>query len=334
MMAPDSRQLPQSGTDATPCSSPSSEQWQLDVDESSLIVLPDSSAPANSAAPAATAPNADTTAPNANTTPAPPPSQSVPVAPPASAAQHKFVIAAPTATATTEASPPLEHILEAMLFVGGPPLTVADATRAIRGLSAEMFHQAIDALNRRYRRQNRPYLIVERDDGYVLSLLPQYRHLRQQLYGGPRTVRLTQAALEVLAIVAYRQPVSKSEVDALRGQDSAGPLRQLLHLGLITVFQRGEQRGTEPINPSAPSSSKAPSATSGQLENTDTDNNEPTSEPPLDTPQATRYGTTARFLRFFGLTSLDDLPHWATDPAAVTPPTTWTQAASARTTSL
>ncbi|MCX8141055.1 MAG: SMC-Scp complex subunit ScpB [Thermogemmata sp.] len=223
--------------------------------------------------------------------------------------------------------PTVEQILEAMLFVGGPPLTPATAASAIRGLTEERFHQALHALNRRYRRQKRPYAIVPREDGFVLTLLPAYQHLRERLYGGPRTVRLSQAALDVLAIVAYRQPLTKAEVDALRGQESGPQLRQLLRLGLITMLHRGESlpspasEAPTAYSPSAESpAAETPTANPRTAKQLDSPGPEsPAAEVPAPQPhpstltQAVRYGTTPRFLRFFGLTSLDDLPRLATD---------------------
>jgi segregation and condensation protein B len=141
--------------------------------------------------------------------------------------------------------PPPEQIIEAMLFVGGRPLTATAACSAIRGLKPEWFQEAIDALNRRYRKQGRPYSIQPRDDGYVLAILPAYRGLRERIFGGPREARLNQAAKDVLAVIAYRQPVGKAEVDAIRGMDSGSTLRQLVRLGLIAVQHRAESGSRE-----------------------------------------------------------------------------------------
>src|SRR5262249_8129717 len=127
-----------------------------------------------------------------------------------------------------------------MLFVGGQPLTTTVACSVVRGLTAERFRAAIDALNRRYRDQLRPYTIETRDDGFVLVLRPAYRNLRERLFGGPREARLRQPALDLLPVVAYRQPVGKAEVDAIRGTDSGSTLRQLVRLGLVAVRQRAD----------------------------------------------------------------------------------------------
>jgi segregation and condensation protein B len=135
----------------------------------------------------------------------------------------------------TDTLPAVERIIEALLFAGGQPLTAEQAGQIIRGLDADHFQSAIDALNREYRKQSRPYTVQLRPDGYVLALLSQYEELRERLLGGPKAARLSVPALDVLACVAYKQPVTRSEIDALRGYDSANLLRQLVRLGLITV---------------------------------------------------------------------------------------------------
>jgi segregation and condensation protein B len=136
--------------------------------------------------------------------------------------------------------PPPLRIIEALLFVGGAPLTASRACEVIRGLTPAQFAQAIDTLNRDYRRQGRPYLIQTHEHGHVLTLRPRYQPVVERLYGTVREARLSPAAIDVLAVVAYRQPATKQEVDSLRGADSGSLLRQLVRRGLITVVQRGE----------------------------------------------------------------------------------------------
>jgi segregation and condensation protein B len=146
---------------------------------------------------------------------------------------------------TLEVPPSPEQLIEAMLFVGGHPLTDAVACAAVRGLTAEQFRDAVATLNRRYREQRRPYAVEARDDGFVLVVRPGYRNLRERLFGGPREARLSQPALDVLSVVAYRQPVGKAEVDAIRGTDSGAVLRQLVRLGLVVVQHRADAAGRE-----------------------------------------------------------------------------------------
>jgi segregation and condensation protein B len=141
---------------------------------------------------------------------------------------------------TPAVPPPLERIVEALLFVGGAPLTATQACEVIRGLTPAQLAQAIDTLNRDYRLQGRPYLIQAQEQGYVLTLRPRFRSVLEKLYGPTREARLSPAAIDVLALVAYRQPATKQEIDSVRGLDSGALLRQLVRRGLITIVQRGD----------------------------------------------------------------------------------------------
>jgi segregation and condensation protein B len=145
----------------------------------------------------------------------------------------------------------LPRIIEALLFVGGAPLTAARACEAVRGLTPEQFKEVVDNLNRDYRRQGRPYRVQPRDDGYELTLQPRFRAVTERLHGTTREARLSPAALDVLALVAYRQPATRQEVESLRGGDSGGVLRQLVRLGLIAV-QRGEENPREVVYVTTP----------------------------------------------------------------------------------
>jgi segregation and condensation protein B len=144
----------------------------------------------------------------------------------------------PSTVLVEETPPSPEQIVEALLFAGGPALTAEKACEAVRGLTPEAFRLAVDALNKSYRTQNRPYAVVPRDTGFVLAVRPGFRTVKERLFGGPKETRLTQPALDVLSLVAYRQPVGKADVDAWRGADSGGLLRQLVRLGLVAVTRR------------------------------------------------------------------------------------------------
>jgi segregation and condensation protein B len=146
---------------------------------------------------------------------------------------------APATAAPTETEPPTPppalRIIESLLFVGGAPLTAKRAREILRGLSAEQFDAAIAQLNDDYRRQGRPYSIQPQGAGHVLTLRPRFRHVIDKLYGGVREARLSQAAIDVLSAVAYRQPITKDEVNTFRGADSGALLRQLVRRGLIQI---------------------------------------------------------------------------------------------------
>ena len=72
-------------------------------------------------------------------------------------------------------------------------------------------------------------------DGFVLALRPRFQGVRERLFGGPREARLSGPALDVLTLVAYRQPVTRAEIDSQRGSDSGAALRQLVRLGLVAA---------------------------------------------------------------------------------------------------
>jgi segregation and condensation protein B len=147
--------------------------------------------------------------------------------------------------ANDTAPPPLVRIVEALLFVGGAPLTAARACETVRGLTEGQFVEAVAALNAEYRGQGRPYLIQAQADGYVVALRPRYKVVVEKLYGGPRVARLSPAVIDVLALVAYRQPATRQEIDTLRGADCGALLRQLVRRGLVTVVHRGDAERRE-----------------------------------------------------------------------------------------
>lgn len=172
---------------------------------------------------------------------------------PAEAASEAPTGASTEATPEEPAVPPsATRIIEALLFVGGPALTLPRALKIVRGLTDEQFHAAVEELNRAYRVQNRPYVILPQDQGFVLALRPKYLPLHEKLYGGIREARLSTGAVDVLALVAYRQPTSKVEIDNLRGAESGGILKQLVRRGLIQVIGRGDSHHTEVLYGTTP----------------------------------------------------------------------------------
>jgi segregation and condensation protein B len=139
---------------------------------------------------------------------------------------------------SVQVTPP--QVVEAALFVGGIPLTAKKICALLRGsYDAAFVEQTIDELNEAYRAQGRPYEIRLGDGGYRLELRPEYDRLRHRVYGsGPREVRLSQDVLEVLALVAYQQPISQADIEAHGKQNAGNLLRQLLRRDLV-AFERG-----------------------------------------------------------------------------------------------
>jgi len=187
---------------------------------------------------------------------------------------------AESAAGETQAAPPVEafraaeqirpeQILEALLFVGGDPLT---SRRLADLLGGDSMHGVVDdtigELNARYAEQGRPYHILLGEGGYRLTLRPEFDSVRNRVFGvGPRDVRLSQDALEILALIAYQQPMTREAVEETGKPNAAALLRQLLRLELISL-ERGSA-GKDDI----------------------------------------RYRTTIRFLHLFALDRIEDLPH-------------------------
>lgn len=129
-------------------------------------------------------------------------------------------------------------ILEAMLFVGDAqnrPLTASRAAEPMRGVEPDEIPGLVEELNRRYAARGCPYHIVSDAGGYRLTLTRDYDPLRLELLGRTREARLSQAAIDVLAIVAHQQPLTADEVSRLRGTPSNHVLSQLVRRQLLRV---------------------------------------------------------------------------------------------------
>lgn len=140
--------------------------------------------------------------------------------------------------------PPVEKVVEAMFFVGGQSLTAERACEILRGVEVADFVKIIAGLNKKYKAQNRPYRIQPKAAGYEMTVLSKYRILADKLYGMLKEARLSAQALDTLALVAYKQPVCRQEIETLRGNDTGAIIRQLARLGLISV-QRGQSDARE-----------------------------------------------------------------------------------------
>lgn len=148
------------------------------------------------------------------------------------------------ASATEEKTAPadLERIVEALLFACDQPLPL-NRLAELTGADQEQIRTAIATLNQAYVDTNRAFRITRVAHGYQLYTLPEYADWIRKLYQHQRVQRLSPAALEVLAIIAYRQPVTKPEIENLRGVDCSAPLLTLLERGLIVTAGRAHRPG-------------------------------------------------------------------------------------------
>ena len=143
-------------------------------------------------------------------------------------------------------------ILEAMLFVGDPAgqvLSPARAAELMRGVESDEIPGLVEEFNQRYATNGSPYHVVSEEGGYRLTLRKPFHALRDQFYGRVREARLSLAAVDVLSIVAYRQPLTADEVSRLRDKPSGHVLSQLVHRGLLRIERaaaRAARRTTTP----------------------------------------------------------------------------------------
>jgi len=136
----------------------------------------------------------------------------------------------------------MKSALETMMFMWGEPLEVKDAAEVleadkniIRGLFRE--------LQAEYEQEGRGIRIREADDAFGFVTLAENDIFLKKLCTPVRVRRLSQAALEVLAIIAYRQPVTRSEIDSIRGIKSERVIDGLIDKGLIEISGRSEGVG-------------------------------------------------------------------------------------------
>lgn len=136
-----------------------------------------------------------------------------------------------------------EQIVEATLFASQTPLTPAELARADESLTADAVRDALMELRRRYDREERAFQVYQLGDGYQLLTRPEYAPYLERFDSVPRSPNLSDAALETLAIVAYRQPIGRVEIEEIRGVGSSSVLTTLQDWELIEVVGRGEGLG-------------------------------------------------------------------------------------------
>lgn len=136
----------------------------------------------------------------------------------------------------------MKSALETMMFMWGEPLEVKDAAEVLEAEKAEV-RELFRELQAEYEQEGRGIRIREVDDAFGFVTLAENDMFLQKLCTPVRVRRLSQAALEVLAIIAYRQPVTRSEIDSIRGIKSERVIDGLIDKGLIEVTGRSEGVG-------------------------------------------------------------------------------------------
>src|SRR6266403_5859606 len=151
----------------------------------------------------------------------------------------------------------LSRVVEAVLFSAQKPLSIRELGAAIKGAGAEdelslnEFRRATEAeiaaaleqLKIEYIQEHRAFQIIEKAEGWQLATDPAFAPWVRQLFPGPKPARLTAPALETLSIIAYRQPITRADVEAVRGVNIDGVLQTLMERGLVKIAGRAEIPG-------------------------------------------------------------------------------------------
>lgn len=136
----------------------------------------------------------------------------------------------------------LPAILESLLFVSDEPLSVDKLKTILEVEEHRLIRDALRQLAQDYDEQKRSFFLSEVAGGYQLRTRPEYRDWVRKMKQS-RPPRLSRATMETLAIIAYRQPILRTDVEYLRGVDCGGVIKTLLEKGLVRVLGRKDLPG-------------------------------------------------------------------------------------------
>jgi len=136
----------------------------------------------------------------------------------------------------------VESVTEAVLFASDEPLTAARLADIV-GTGVKQIRQHIDALNNKYQANNSAFRIEQIAGGFQMMTLSSYNHWLKKLLRVRNDSKLSPAALETLAIIAYKQPVIRADIEAIRGVAAGEMIRGLMYKGLVKIVGRAEVLG-------------------------------------------------------------------------------------------
>jgi segregation and condensation protein B len=134
-------------------------------------------------------------------------------------------------------------ILEALLFSTTHPLTAGRLAELLDLDSTKPIRAAIKNLNRKYEESGRSFRVEQVAGGYQLLTLPEYGDYLAALHQKEGDAKLTKAALETLAIIAYKQPILRADIEAIRGVAAGETIRSLMEKHLVKIAGRAEEPG-------------------------------------------------------------------------------------------
>lgn len=133
--------------------------------------------------------------------------------------------------------------IEALILASPEPLPARKIAEMLEGFSPSKVAQAVASLNTRYMESGTSFRIREIAGGYQIYIVPEFTGFVQEMFSRRRKMRLTRAALETLAIIAYKQPVTRIEIEQIRGVASDGVIHNLLEKNMISIKGRAETIG-------------------------------------------------------------------------------------------
>lgn len=152
------------------------------------------------------------------------------------------VIEAPAEEATEPTVVDL-GLLEALLFATRHPLTAGRLGELLGLASTTPVRRAVKQLNERYAETSRAFRVEQVAGGFQLLTLPEYGETLKKLHQKEADAKLTKAALETLAVVAYKQPILRAEIEAIRGVACGETVRSLMEKHLVRIAGRAEEPG-------------------------------------------------------------------------------------------
>ena len=135
------------------------------------------------------------------------------------------------------------QIVEAVLFASDAPLTPGEIARADERLDEDQVEEALQMLKAEYEDAQRAFQLTEIAEGYQILTRPEFAPYLERFDNVPRANRLSGPSLETLAIIAYRQPIGRIEIENIRGVNSSGVIRTLQDRSLIDIVGRGDGLG-------------------------------------------------------------------------------------------
>jgi segregation and condensation protein B len=136
----------------------------------------------------------------------------------------------------------IKSVLESLLFVSGDPVKLAKLAKICQ-LGRKEIEEAIGDLDKIFQEQKRGIRIIKKDDSVQLASAPENADFVSQLVSGEMNADLSKSALETLSIVAYRGPITRAQIESIRGVNTSYVLRSLLLRGIIERKETSDIRG-------------------------------------------------------------------------------------------